>query len=450
MKLRINALFAALALLLTVACGSTGPAPFEPEELNHETAALDMEAAMSTLLGTVEKNAGLLSQGDVEEGGLQPGWADEGAQSATEFLNTYVMHPDQLVEQADPKVVVYKMSVDTFCAWGESDQGAECAAFLAEHELIVRVKKSGSTLEVTVDLDGAEAMVMTLSPSSLSTAVDLGTLGGLLDDVTLAGRIAATLSADAASVKAGFSISEKVTATWGDFTLSADVGSTQVQLFGADSRLMFESQLGAMAMSAPHQWLVDLMAAESCVMTPEMDEPECTKEETATVEGTLSLSTPATHATGEIEPETGTLEVALLNIASALTLKLDDTELVNLALEPFLLSVKPEGEAAMIATFGDGFKMALDLTLSPLQTTFAEIDGWADQLFTVALGGSTSFRADGEMTQVELLSGSLSVTSSATPDANISVEAGQCLVSVELEAEAAHPVLSAFQVSNCN
>jgi hypothetical protein len=135
------------------------------------------------------------------------------------------------------------------------------------------------------------------------------------------------------------------------------------------------------------------------------------------------------------------------------TLKHDGTVLAQVDLNAqagrhFDLSVQKQPQGEPIVTFSPTFDVSVLLNFAPLANQISDIS-------SSILNDTLRIWFDGQNPSVQgradalgVVSGTLNMTSTSTPSANLSVPAGMCLVESDAEAPA-HEFLGAFTVSSC-
>lgn len=135
------------------------------------------------------------------------------------------------------------------------------------------------------------------------------------------------------------------------------------------------------------------------------------------------------------------------------TLKHDGTVLAQVDLNPqagrhFDLSVQKQTEGEPIVTFSPTFDLSVLLNFAPLANQIADISpSILNDTLRIWFDGANP-SVQGREEALRVVSGTLNLSSTSTPDANLSVPAGMCLVESNAEAPA-HEVLGAFAVSAC-
>ena len=135
------------------------------------------------------------------------------------------------------------------------------------------------------------------------------------------------------------------------------------------------------------------------------------------------------------------------------TLKHDGTVLAQVDLNPqagrhFDLSVQKQPEGEPIVTFSPTFDLSVLLNFAPLANQIADISpSILNDTLRIWFDGQNP-SVQGREDALRVVSGTLNLSSSSTPAANLSAPAGMCLVDSNAE-EPAHEVLGAFAVSTC-
>ena len=135
------------------------------------------------------------------------------------------------------------------------------------------------------------------------------------------------------------------------------------------------------------------------------------------------------------------------------TLEHDGTLLAQLDVNPeagrhFDVHFAKTEDGATTMTFSPTLDVRLLLAFAPLADQIADLPSYAlgDTLRFFFEGAEPTIQAEDE--RLRVVSGTLHMTSGGTPEANLSVPAGSCLVESENEAPL-HELLGAFAVSSC-
>ena len=135
------------------------------------------------------------------------------------------------------------------------------------------------------------------------------------------------------------------------------------------------------------------------------------------------------------------------------TLKFDGTTIAALDVNPnngrhFDLSVEKAGDGRATLGFSPTLDVSLLLNFAPLANQIADLPDFAlgDTLRFWFQGANPSVRAEDE--QLRVLSGTLNVSSSRVPAANLVVPAGSCVVSSNAETPE-HALLGALSSAAC-
>ncbi len=158
----------------------------------------------------------------------------------------------------------------------------------------------------------------------------------------------------------------------------------------------------------------------------------------------------------------GADEIVISNIGlgdDTSTIKLDDTQLVGIDLNPndgrrFTMTLRPDPAGGLpIVTFEPGFELLVDVFLQPLADAGDAIDPWLlDDSYRIALAGdapATQSIAPDEVTgtpgALRIARGALAIESDT---ASITVAAGQCLLADPVT-EGEHPLLGGLAAGSC-
>lgn len=135
------------------------------------------------------------------------------------------------------------------------------------------------------------------------------------------------------------------------------------------------------------------------------------------------------------------------------TLKHDGTVLAQVDLNAqagrhFDLSVQKQPQGEPIVTFSPSFDLSVMMHFAPLANQISDISASIlDDTLRIWFDGQNP-SVQGRDNALGVVSGTLNMTSTSTPAANLSVPAGMCLVESEAESPE-HEVLGAFAVSTC-
>lgn len=138
---------------------------------------------------------------------------------------------------------------------------------------------------------------------------------------------------------------------------------------------------------------------------------------------------------------------------SSSTLKHDGTVLAQVDLNAqagrrFDLSVQKQPEREPVVTFSPTFDLSVMLNFAPLADQITDIsESILNDTLRIWFDGPNP-SVQGRDEALRVVSGTLNMTSTSTPAANLSVPAGMCLVDSNAEAPA-HEFLGAFAVSSC-
>lgn len=145
------------------------------------------------------------------------------------------------------------------------------------------------------------------------------------------------------------------------------------------------------------------------------------------------------------------LDVGLGDTSS--TLKHDGTVLAQADLNAqagrhFDLAIQKQPEGEPVVTFSPTFDLSVMLHFAPLATQITDLSSSIlDDTLRIWFDGQDP-SVQGREDALRVVSGTLNMTSTSTPAANLSVPAGMCLVESDAEAPA-HEFLGAFAVSTC-
>jgi hypothetical protein len=145
------------------------------------------------------------------------------------------------------------------------------------------------------------------------------------------------------------------------------------------------------------------------------------------------------------------LDIGLGDASS--TLKHDGTVLAQVDLNAqagrhFDLAVQKQAEGEPIVTFSPTFDLSVMLNFAPLATQISDISSsLLNDTLRIWFDGQNP-SVQGQESGLKVVSGTLNLTSTSTPAANLSVPSGMCLVDSNAEAPA-HEFLGALAVATC-
>lgn len=419
-----------------------------------------------------------LSVEDLQEGRAA---VNDGIDELVALLREKIFTPENL-ESEDGRSATYRLDANTLCA--ESDSAAVLpggtpppgpGAAAPNSDCVEQVQKLQLRLRLSSPSDGDIDVALLVSASRNNPAtlelhddhvaivVDLGELKAALDAlgeetgelVELDGTVAFEVSRYAElDYGVRFSVRDAVhlvvldeqgRATEVDY--AASVPTAELRLDGGARTLTGTYTLGALSLVTP----LDTFQSDS-VEPPTLGEA------------------PPPDA-----PWTGTIEAFLAGIDGRVTLdgSADRLRLENLGLGDVTSTVHHDGTliAALDVNAASGRHFDLEiesadgeeplLTISPtldasLLLSFASLASQIDELPGFASNDTLRLFFEGDRPSVrptaeglEVVSGTLNLTSASVPEANLSVPAGQCLVELAPGVEPAHELLGELAVAAC-
>ena len=243
-----------------------------------------------------------------------------------------------------------------------------------------------------------------------------------------------------------------------DFKLAASEPTFELRLDGNARKLTGTYDVGALGLIAP----LDLFAN---------DEPDSGElPEPSSGAPTPTPAPPSAPLTGTIDAFLAGLEGSVgfdgnqdeLNLVglglgdASSTLKHDGTLIGKLDVNAdagrhFDLLIQNSADGDPTLRFSPTFDLRVLLNFSSLAAQIDDLPAYAlnDELRASFEGAQPTLQPLADSGALRITSGTLNLTSAATPAANLSVPAGSCLVELDGSSPAAHELLGQFAVSTC-
>lgn len=359
----------------------------------------------------------------------------DGADAIIEELNARVFLESNIEEETDTKIT-YLVSGDTFCT---EDEGEDCVADIDALQLRLAVTSPAAgdfNISVMVGEARFNPLDVELHRAKLAAEIDLAELRptmelmASIDDATLddlptlmQGRIRAELAHTATTATATIDIQEKIIASGNDWSVKIDPAAPAAR-FSVDSGT---NMLQALLALKPVEIQAPVSETE-VVWDSEGGETETTTE--------YDILAQVAGASFTLDYLVGEDRVEINNIglgAAQSTLDIDGHRVLEVDLNAndgraMNLEIEAIGDEGAKITMTPGMDLALMIKLMEVQQHFNDIQDWMlDDMINIAFNGAAAPKLRIEDGEVEVLEGTLSMSSTA---ANIDVEiaAGQCII----------------------
>lgn len=411
------------------------------------------------------------------------------AEDITRLLRERVMVDSQL-EASEGDVVVYLLDPATAC--GESES---CAAVLDAMSVRVEVRSyADGDVDLRILFDEALLAPATfeLHAGRLSVRLDLGV------GLTVARDIIAILDAEAQDdlsdrlpealegvVELALEIPSPDRAVLVGRVLStirvrlphlgdAEIGvsTLAIDLDGPAQTAIASAHVGRMSLSTPYQVLLGTLAPLECsgsaapVSLDDPSEPapydlECHQVDVPDVTGTISAVLAGLTGTFVLDANGDTLRMTDMGMGPDTSyVALDGQTLISgdvnaNAGRTFDLTLGLDAQDDLVLAFAPLYDLKVRLALAAIAQDLGALDrqlpSWTlDDVLSVRLDGATepTVAANPKAEGMEVISGRLTLSSQAVPNATVTVDAGMCLVPVE-EPGSEHTLLGALQAIDC-
>ena len=352
---------------------------------------------------------------------------------------------------------VYRIPVDMVCPadeeTGETDPA--CVEEWERAELRIRAEFTGDGVDFTllVGPDRSAPLTLELRPARITVVVDLG-------EAAEAIRFLAP-DAELPDVLEGVVAFSLVVNGPADVSLEIAVReAARVEASTADGRISFSTDAKDPLASLRIEVAARRLTALFDLGRTQLSMPNRMNDEGSLAPGIWSIDWRGLSFTATAQD--GDDEIVIDNIGlgdDTSTIKLDDTQLVGIDLNPadgrrYKMTVRPDPAGGLpIVTFEPGFELLVDVFLQPLADAGDLIDPWLlDDSYRIALSGSSpatqSIAPDetaGTAGALRIARGQLAIESDT---ASITVATGQCLIADEIS-EGEHPLLGGLAAGTC-
>jgi hypothetical protein len=245
--------------------------------------------------------------------------------------------------------------------------------------------------------------------------------------------------------------------------LAASVPTTELRLDGNARQVTGTYNLGSLGVIAPLDAFRDddedpSVPAPAPAPSPGAPSPAPAPEPPALPwTGTIDAFLAGIDGSVTLDGSSDELDFVNLGFGNASsTVKHDGTLIAQLDLNPeagrhFDLNVAQPGDGDPTLTFSPTFDLRVLLNFASLASQLKDLPGYAlnDTLRVFFDGSDPAIRPLSASDQLQVVSGTLNLTSTSQPASNLVVPAGNCLVEVDEDSPVAHELLGQFAVSNC-
>lgn len=487
------------------ACPDSGEPPIEPPPLQTIETASALSAANANLrrsaVGLAHSGAflessdffgGLLADPaicEAEECPPNPSLEDRADELATMVAEQILVATN--VETAEPTKIVLSMKAEVVCLRADLDDPSvtkideDCAARLAADPIRIELtsRRAGDIdAALLVGRQALRPLELALYERRVAATIDLGvavesakiiaSIGGEdLEEFAgeLSGRVRIEVTENGSldhTVAASILSAVRIAMTFGEDTLRYSVGTASpllsLRIDGNDKTLVAESNSGPVDASIP----LAIFESSELVCSTGPDGMTTCEEPEKTLTGVVDVHIPGSHGRATLDAS-DTVTVTGFGIDDAMTVRYDGVQILGIDLNAqsgrnmdFELSGSEEGFVLAVQPL---FDLVLDLNLDSLRDQIEVPAELASDTLRVRLDGDTkpAIRLTGASERapapgdapsapasvLEVLRGRFTVSSRAA-NAEVRVDAGQCLVAEEGD-EGAHPVELLFATS-CN
>lgn len=414
---------------------------------------------------------------DLQEGRAE---LDESIDDLVEYLRTEVFTRENL-ESQDEDSATFLLGPDYLCDVVADDDGSvdipggtppapqldpECVDRAHRLQPRLRLSSPGEDdvdVELLLTAERRNLVTLELHRDRLAVIADLGQIQATLDAAgessesltSLDGKLSLALERNGANdYSLSANVLEDVVVVADDesgttrVSLGASAPTAELRLDGNARRITATTDLGRFTLSGPLESFHDFLGSEE-TLDP-LGDPVPPKTYTGDIEVVL----PGLEAQASYDAGSDALNLSGLGAGDAsTTLKWNGITIAQFDLNPnagrrFDLGIQRPATGGPIATFSPTFDLSLLFNFAPLSD---QIDDLASYLMNDTLriffdGANPSVQASDD--QVRVVSGTLELTSSSVPDADVSVPAGMCLLEVDPPASS-HELLGSFGAGTC-
>jgi hypothetical protein len=435
----------------------------EPEEVtvaDLQDGREDVKEAIDELVDTLRER--IFTDANLES---------EDAESAT-----YLLGPDVLCQNDDsPSVPAPGGSPPPV---GDDAPDAECVEQAQKLQIRLRLTApSNGDIDVELLLSAARRNPATLElhDDHVGLVVDLGEVKGTLDalgeDTGELEAMSGTLALEIlryAALDYGLRFSVRTPLHVGllhddgqpiNVSLAASVPTAELRLDGNARQVTGTYKLGSLGVIAPLDAFRD-NDEDGEVPTPAPGVPNpAPQPEPPELPWTGTIDAFLAGIDGSVTLDGSADELDFVNLGfgnASSTVKHDGTLIAQLDVNPdagrhFDLKVAQPGDGDPTLTFSPTFDLRVLLNFASLASQLEDLPGYAlnDTLRVFFDGSEPSIRPLSATDQLQVVSGTLNLTSTSQPASNLVVPAGSCLVEVDSDSPVAHELLGQFAVSNC-
>ena len=386
---------------------------------------------------------------------------------------------DANLESSDESSVTYRLGPDLFCSSGDvvavppggvppepTGVDPDCEASVERLQPRLRLSSpSAGDVDVALLLTAGRHNPVTLElyRDHVGVVVDLAGIKSTLDEVgeqieglaSMSGRLGLEILKNAdLDYSLRFNVIEAVSVVAVDdegqsvsYALGASVPTAELRLDGNARRVIGSYAMGSLTVQGP------LQAFRSSFETTEYDDLG-NPLPGGTYTGAIELLLGGLDGSVTFDGSTDRLSFTGLGLGDvSSTLKHDGVTLAEVDLNPaagrhFDVTVENVPDVGANVTLSPTFDLTALLNFAPLANQVSDIPSYmlSDTLRVWFDGDNPSFRTEAE--QLRVLSGALHLSSSAMPEANLEVPAGNCLFDSGTEAPA-HELLGALAAGAC-
>ncbi len=248
-------------------------------------------------------------------------------------------------------------------------------------------------------------------------------------------------------------------------SLEKSAPTMELRINGADEELSATYDYGAFTLAGPLSLFADMFEDDEPVAVAPVDpltgEPVAAEpvepEPDPVYTGEVELFIGGYEASMTLDGSTDELRLTGLGLGDATsTLKHDGKRVLAIDLNPddgrhFDMSMRPDDDGTTTMTFEPSLDLSLMFAFKHLADQLEVPEYLMDDTLRLWFDGDSPKIASGE-SGVQVLSGAMHLSSSAVPEADIDVDAGQCLLEAEASADEEplpHELLSSLEAGSC-